>query len=65
MRGRKGFGILSPSRRACEARFGAFVKIECLFFIMSEESFGEVVRVLAKKRSLDAEVDSVECWTYI
>ena len=35
-RGEMGFGSLSPSRRACEAGFGAFEKMECLFSIMPD-----------------------------
>jgi hypothetical protein len=30
--GREGFGFLSPSRRACEARFSVFREMEHLFF---------------------------------
>jgi hypothetical protein len=33
--GRDGFGALSPSRRACEAGFGAFVEVKCIFSTMS------------------------------
>jgi hypothetical protein len=29
--GREGFGFLSPSYRACEAGFGAFGEVKCLF----------------------------------
>jgi hypothetical protein len=29
--GREGFGFLSPSCRACEAGFGAFWEVKCLF----------------------------------
>jgi len=62
LRSRERFGFLSPSRQACEVRFGAFEKIECIFFIASEESFGEVARVfLAKKHKLDAGSDNIGC----
>jgi hypothetical protein len=32
LRGREGFGFLSLSYQACEARFGAFGKMKCIFF---------------------------------
>jgi hypothetical protein len=34
--GREGFGFLFPSRQACEARFGAFVKVKLLFSTVPE-----------------------------
>jgi len=45
LRGREGFGILSPSRRACSAGFGVFVEMKYLFSIALEASFGEVMGV--------------------
>jgi hypothetical protein len=36
LNGREGFGFLSPSRRACEAGFGAFVEVKRLFSTTSE-----------------------------
>jgi len=36
LRGREGFGILSSSRRACEAGFNIFVEMKCLFFTTLE-----------------------------
>jgi len=38
LKGREGFGFLSPSRRACEAVFGAFEKIKYIFSIAQVES---------------------------
>jgi len=38
LKGREEFGILSPSRRACEAGFGAFEKMKCIFSIAPMES---------------------------
>jgi hypothetical protein len=31
LRGREGFGFLSPSPRACEAGFGVFMEMKCIF----------------------------------
>jgi hypothetical protein len=36
LRGREGFGFLSPSRWDCEARFNAFVEVKRLFFTVPE-----------------------------
>jgi len=30
LKGREGFGFLSPSHQACEARFSAFEKMKCI-----------------------------------
>ena len=38
LKGREGFGFLSPSRWACEAGFSAFEKIKCIFSIAQMES---------------------------
>jgi len=38
LKGREGFGFLSPSRRACEAGFSAFEKIKCIFSFAPVES---------------------------
>jgi hypothetical protein len=36
------FGALSPSRRACEAGFGAFMEVKCIFSTMLEtENFSK------------------------
>jgi len=63
LRGREGFGILSPSCGACEVGFGAFIKIECIFSIASEPELkrrrSQTV-FLAEEHSSDVEVDSVE-----
>ena len=44
LQGRVGFGTLSPSRRACEAGFGAFEKIGCTFSIAPD------AKLLRKRR---------------
>jgi len=38
LKGREGFGFLSPSCRACETGFGAFEKMKCIFYIAPVES---------------------------
>ena len=38
LKGREGFGFLSPSHRACKAGFDAFVKMECIFSIAPVEN---------------------------
>jgi hypothetical protein len=57
--GREGFGILSPSRRACEVGFDTFVGMKRLFsFAPKARKGGEVVGVfLIEKHSLDATLD--------
>ena len=66
MRGKRGFGILSPSHRACSMGFGVFVEIKCLFSIAPEESFREVAEVfLTEKHSLDTGCGSIRCWTSV
>ena len=52
MKGREGFGFLSPSRQACEARFGAFEKMKCIFSIVLGGKFGEVVVVFFTRKIL-------------
>jgi hypothetical protein len=43
LRGREGFGVLSPSRRVCSAGFGAFMEIKRLFsFAPEARKRGEV-----------------------
>jgi hypothetical protein len=61
----KGLGFLSPSRLACDAGFGVFVEMKCLFSITPDaRTRGEVVgnthRTLATTAS-DADV-SVRCF---
>jgi len=54
LKGREGFGFLSLSRQACEAGFGAFEKMKCIFFYCTGGKFGEVVgthRTLAAEAS--------------
>ena len=66
MKDREGFGILSLSCRACDARFNMFVEMKCSFFVASEESFEEVTRMfLAEKHLSDTMVSSVRRWTYV
>jgi hypothetical protein len=36
LKGREGFGFLSPSRRACEVGFDVFVEVKHLFSTVSE-----------------------------
>jgi hypothetical protein len=44
--GREGFGVLSPSRRACEVRFDALVGMKRLFsFAPEARKGGEVAGV--------------------
>ena len=66
MKGREGFGILSSSRRACEAEFGVFVETEYSFSIAPEECFGEVTRMFfTGKYSPDAGCRGIGRWPSI
>jgi hypothetical protein len=51
--GRDGFGALSPSHRACKARFGVFVEVKRIFCTASE----------AKKRRLKEVTGVTGRWT--
>jgi hypothetical protein len=66
LRGREGFGILSPSFLASSVGFSVFVEMKHLFFIALEASFREVIDVfLTKKHSLDAGYGSIRCWACV
>jgi hypothetical protein len=58
--GREGFGILSPSHRACEVGFDTFMGMKRLFsFAPKARKGGEVVGVfLIEKHSLDTTLDA-------
>jgi len=58
LKGREGFGFLSPSHQACEAGFSTFEKMKRIFSIAPVESFREVVRVFLP----NAGVGSIRCW---
>jgi hypothetical protein len=53
LNGREGFRFLSPSRRACEAGFSAFVEVKHLFFTAPE----------VKKRRRKEVTGVIRCWT--
>jgi hypothetical protein len=55
--GREGFGFLSPSRRACEAGFNAFVEVKRLFSTTPEAK--EVTGVTGRGLGLTGRVRSV------
>jgi len=51
LKGREGFGFLSLSRQACEARFGAFEKIKCIFSIASVKSLKKLPECFSLKNT--------------
>ena len=51
LKGREGFGFLSPFYRACEAGFSAFEKMKCIFFYRPSGKFGEVAGVFFTRKT--------------
>jgi len=63
LKGREGFGFLSPSHRACEAGFNDFEKMKHIFYIALGGKFGEVSGVFLTEKNLsDALTAGTERW---
>jgi len=66
LKGREGFGFLSPSCRACEVGFGAFEKIKCIFSITSMESLEKSRECfLLEKHSPNDGLGGTGCYSWV